>query len=178
MGVFFHKVWTVVGNCWNDRSSLSSFDEYNDACLRLLARFTVTGNSWQQECSRSLLLCLYRAQFHYWLAGFFIQQLPVNKSHSKAPPTSHLWSLGIAFWPPDVPEQLLWAHFKGSLLHFRKWFSGPVTCSLRWWSDKMWDYFKHHIEGKFHFGHSVLTLLLAHMLLLIGVLFLMLKIGF
>lgn len=86
MGVFLlYKVWTVVDSCWKDRISLSSFDEYNDACLRLLARFTVTGNSWQQECSRSLLICLYRAQLHYWLAGFFIQQLPVNKSHSKAP---------------------------------------------------------------------------------------------
>lgn len=86
MGVFLlHRVWTVVHSCWKGRTSFSSFDEYNDACLRLLARFTVTGNSWQQECSRSLLICLHRAQLHYWLAGFFIQQLPVNKSHSKAP---------------------------------------------------------------------------------------------
>lgn len=86
MGVFLlHKVWTVVDCCWKDRTSLCSFDEYNDAWMCPLAQSTVTGNSWQQECSRSLLICLYRAQLHYWLAGFFIQQLPVNKSHSKAP---------------------------------------------------------------------------------------------
>lgn len=79
------KVWTVVDSCWKDRTSQCSFDEYNGACMRLLARSTVTGNSWQQECSGSLLICLHRAQLHYWLAAFFIQQLPVNKSHSNAP---------------------------------------------------------------------------------------------
>lgn len=85
MGVFFF--FTRYGQCWiaHPRTSLYSFDEYNDACMCLLARSTVTGNSWQQECSSSLLISLDRAQLHCWLAGFFIQQLPVNKSQSKAP---------------------------------------------------------------------------------------------
>lgn len=68
-----------------DRTSLSVFDENNDACPACSAHSTVTGNSWQQECSLSLLICLYRTQLHYWLAGFFIQQLPVNKSCCQAP---------------------------------------------------------------------------------------------
>lgn len=84
-GSFSSSQGQVVDCCWKDRTSLCSFDEYNDACMCPLAQSTVTGNSWQQECSRSLLICLYRAQLHYWLAGFFIQQLPVNKSHSKPP---------------------------------------------------------------------------------------------
>lgn len=33
----------------------------------------------------SLLICLHETRPHYWLAGFFIQQLPVNKPCCQAP---------------------------------------------------------------------------------------------
>lgn len=84
--ILFQRVTTIVESCRQDRTtSFFMFDENNDACSVLLAQATVTGNSWQQECSLSLHICVYRTQLHYWLAGFFIQQLPVNKSCCQPP---------------------------------------------------------------------------------------------
>lgn len=113
--LYINAPWIFVMERCEQYTPTSFFNEINnDPCLILLAQSTVTGNSWQQECSLSLLICLYRTQLHHWLAAFFIQQLPVNKHAANHPPILHLWSLGISVWPPYAPEQSLWAFLKGS----------------------------------------------------------------
>lgn len=127
--------------------------EYNEACRVFLAPFTVTGNSWQQECSLSLLICLYRNQLHYWLAGFFIQQLPVNKSCCQTPSyppplisrdlhLTSLWTRTIALSPLERVN----AAFSGALASSLK---GDLNC----WSNLRWS------PGKAYCPEDVLFLL-------------------
>lgn len=132
-GIVFvvHRLTTVLESYTQDRTT--SLFENNDARPILLAQST--GNSWQQECSLSLLICLFRTRIHYWLAGFFIQQLPVNKSCCQAP--SHP--------PPLIPRDLHLTSLCTKNNHFEPSWRGHCCISKR-------DFFRGnglHFEGRF-----------------------------
>lgn len=90
----------------------------------------------------SLLICLHETQLHYWLAGSFIQKLPVNKPGCQAPSHPpplisrdlHLTSLCTTIMTMSVLERVIAAFlkviFRGSDHQF-KGFIPPLVQTPR-----------------------------------------------